>query len=93
MGAANAAVSRAEEPRVNVEAVPYQPVGELLTWEPPTWEYCVGRLPGYTEQECMAKLNALGAEGWELVCVLGGDSRGPAERYVFKRQRREEDAG
>ena len=68
------------------EAEPRYPPMELLTVEPPAWEYCSGRLPDYSEQECMAKLNRLGAEGWELVCVVEG-------RYLFKRQRRDEAEG
>jgi hypothetical protein len=65
--------------------------GELLTWEPPTWEYAEVSRQQYAldAQGWLDALNRLGADGWEFCAATGHNGN----CYLFKRQRREEDAG
>ncbi len=59
-------------------------------WEGEKWEYhCVKlwKLPAHlTEPEGDAKLDALGAEGWELVQLGIGYGEGTSETACFKRR-------
>lgn len=63
----------------------------MIAWEYKTEYWVWGRAAvGFTRRTFEEKLNAAGAEGWELVTVLNthlGDGRPEGPMAVFKRPR------